>query len=430
MEDHFEPPDTGPQVGENFSTEDFFKPGWDNIEAKISFFSPYFSRMVEDGFIMREAKGAAGKRLPVYDPTSKRDYDVYMLGSNNYLGLANEPFVKKRAIEAIETYGVGCGGPPLLNGTTDLHRRLERKLAETKRCEDALVFSSGYAANIGWCTALLGRTDCLVHDALNHASLFDGIRMGRFEAIPFAHNSVDDLRTKLMQIRWKRPYTNVIVCVEGVYSMDGDVAPLPEIRSLCNKYGALLAIDDAHGTGVLGEKGHGTPEHFGIEGLIDIVMGTFSKTFAVSGGFVAGTREMVDYLRWFARSYMFSAAITPPVAASVLAGIEFLEEHPERIRKLHDNVAHFVGGLRAMGFDVTCETAIVVVPVPPHVNIRTLVSRLHQEGVFVNGISYPAVPRNRQRLRISMMATFETEELDEALAAMERVAREFGMVGS
>ncbi len=415
-------------MAENFTTEELFKPDWETIEAKAEYFSPYFRQMLADGFIMRELQGPAAHRVPVKEPQSGRIVEVLMLGSNNYLGFANEPSVIERTIDAVRRFGAGCGGPPLLNGTTALHRELEAKLAAMKKCEDALIYSSGYAANVGWATAILGRGDVLVYDALNHASLFDAMRMGRFEAVPFAHNDLDDLRKKLMEVRYRRPYTNVVVCVEGVYSMDGDVAPLPEIRALASKYGALLAIDDAHGTGVLGEKGHGTAEHFGLEGQIDIVMGTFSKIFAVTGGFIAGSRELVDYLRFFSRSYMFSASLPPPVVGTVLGGIEFLEKHPERVRQLHENTKYFADALRGLGYDLTCHTAILPIFIPPFVNIRGMVSRLHQEGVFVNGISYPAVPKNRQRLRISMMATMTREDLDLAIEAFRRVGTEFGVL--
>lgn len=413
---------------ENFSLADFYKMGWETIDSKTQFFASFFDGMVKDGFIMREAQSAAAARMTIAHPHTGEARDVLMMGSNNYLGLANEPEVVERTIAAIRKFGIGCGGPPLLNGYTTLHRELEAKLAKLKHCESAVVFSSGYATNVGWTTALLAPGDWLVYDAQNHASLFDGIKMGRFESVPFAHNDVEDLRRKLMQVRWKNPYTNVIVVVEGVYSMDGDIAPLPEIRRVATKYGALLAVDDAHGTGVLGKHGWGTPEHFGLEGQVEIMMGTFSKTFGVTGGFIAGSKALCDYLRFFARSYMFSASLPPPVVASVLAGIEFLERHPERVHRLRDNVKHFVTGLRRLGYDVSCETAILALPVPAHVNIRQVALRLHEEGVFCNGVEYPAVPKDKQRLRISMMATLTREDLDFALSKFEKVGREFGML--
>lgn len=414
---------------ENFSLADFYKMDWETVATKTAFFSSFFQGLIRDGFIMREAQSAPGAHMTVAHSETGEAREVLMLGSNNYLGLANEPFVVEKTIEAIRRFGVGCGGPPLLNGYTTLHRELEATLARLKHCDDAILYSSGYATNVGWVTGILGPGDWLVYDAQNHASLFDGIRMGRFDHVAFGHNDVEDLRRQLMQVRWKHPYTNVVVCVEGVYSMDGDIAPLPEIRRLCTKYGALLAVDDAHGTGVLGERGLGTPEHFGLEGQVDIMMGTFSKTFGVTGGFIAGSKALIDYLRFFSRSYMFSASLPPPVVASVLAGIEFLERHPERVRQLRENVRYFVDGLQRLGFDVACETAIIPLLVPARVNLRSLAMRLHEEGLFVNGVEYPVVPRDQQRLRISMMATLTRDDLDAALAACAKVGREFGMIG-
>jgi len=412
---------------ENFSLADFYKLGWETVGTKTSFFSPYYRGMRSDGFIMREACGPAAARMPMRGPDGVTR-DVLMFGSNNYLGFANEPAIVERVIAAIRDFGIGIGGPPLLNGYTSLHRELEQRLAAIKKCEDSVLFASGYSANVGWTTGLLGPGDYLLYDAQNHASLFDGMKMGRFEAVPWAHNDVDELRRRLMHVRWKHPYTNVVVAVEGVYSMDGDIAPLPEVKELCTKYGAILAIDDAHGTGVLGERGHGTPEHFGLEGEIDVVMGTFSKTFAVTGGFVAGRREMCDYLRFFARSYMFSASLPPTVIAAVLGGLDFLEAHPERVRQLHANVRYFVDGLRRAGFTVSCDTAIIPLFIPQQINIRKVVSRLFEEGVFVNGVEYPAVPKERQRLRISMMATFSRTDLDFAVERIQRVGDEFGLL--
>lgn len=415
-------------LGEDFNTEEFFKPGWETLEAKSAFFQPYFQRMVDDGYIMREVRGQAAKRVPVVDAVTHEPRDVLMFGSNNYLGFASEDEIKDKVIDCVRKYGIGCGGPPLLNGTTELHRELERRLAELKGTQDSLLYSSGYAANVGWCSALLARKDILVYDVLSHASLIDGIRMSRFDAVSFAHNDMNDLRKRLMQVRYKSPYRNIIVCVEGVYSMDGDIAPLPEILALCKKYNALLCIDDAHGTGVLGETGRGTAEHFGLEGQIHLQMGTFSKTFAVNGGFVAGSRDLCDYLRFFSRSFMFSATLPPMVVTAVLAGIDFLLAHPERVHRLRANAKYFVERLAQHGVRASCKTAIIPIGIPEHVHMRDLVRRLHSEGLFVNGISYPAVPPALQRLRLSMMATFTEADLDFAAETLGRVLREMGAI--
>jgi len=420
----------GTENVENFSLHQFFDQGWDTFASKFKHFAPFARGVVRDGVVMREVSGPAGPRVPVHNPVTGDVSEVLMFGSNNYLGLASEPEIVDKTIAAVRKYGIGCGGPPLLNGMTSLHRELEQRLAAMKKCEDAMIFSSGYGANVGWVTGLLSAGDVLVYDAQSHASLYDGIKMGRSRSVAFAHNDVGDLRRKLMQLRWQRAHANVVVCVEGVYSMDGDIAPLPQIRRLCSKYGALLAVDEAHATGVIGAKGGGTADHFGMEGEIDLVMGTFSKVFAVTGAFVAGNREMIDYLRFFARSYMFSASLPPPVVASVLAGIEFIEAHPERVAQLHGNVRYLATGLRTVGFDVEAVTGIIPIFVPDGIRIPQVVSRLHEEGLFVNGIEYPAVPKDRQRIRLSVMATMQRRDLDFAVDKLAKVGREMGFLGA
>lgn len=415
-------------IAEDFSVEDFLKPGWETLEAKLSFFSPYFRKLRAEGALMREAQGPAGAHMHYADPGAPDgSREVLQFGSNNYLGLANEPELIEKTIAAVREFGIGCGGPPLLNGYTRLHRELEQRLAALKGAEDALLYSSGYSANVGWQSALLSRKDVLIYDSLSHASLHDGIKMGTFKAIPFAHSNPEDLRKRLMEVRYESPYTNVIVAVEGLYSMHGDTPPLREVRQLCDKFGALLAVDDAHGTGVLGKAGHGIQEACGLEGKVDLILGTFSKVFAVAGGFIAGSNELVDFLRFYSRSYMFSASLPTPTVASVLAGLDFLEAHPERVDQLRANVDYLVAGLRGAGFDVEGHSAIIPLGVPERVSMQKLVWRLHEEGVFVNGITFPAVPKSKQRLRISMMATFNEADLDRAVEVFTRVLGEFGL---
>lgn len=413
--------------GENFSLEHYLNPKAATFEARFADFSHYVDNARRSHYVLREIAGPAGPEVDVFEQATGTTRTVTMLGSNNYLGLANEPEVVEATVCALREYGIGCGGPPLLNGTTTLHRRLEERLAEQKGCESAMLFSSGFAANVGWVTGLINKGDVLIYDEQNHASLYDGIQLGRVRSMAFDHNDCDHLRHRLRQVRWRNPGAGVVVAVEGVYSMDGDIAPLPEIRALCDDFGAWLAVDDAHGTGVLGASGHGTAEHFGMApGAIDVAMGTFSKVFATTGGFVAGSREFVDYLRFFARSYMFSAALAPSVVASVLAGIEFIDRHPERITQLHDNVSYFANSLRSIGFPVTADTAIIPIVLPAGVNVVEVVSALHYAGVFVNGVEFPAVSRSNQRLRVSMMATLTHAQIDAAADALATVARRFG----
>lgn len=418
-------------LGENFSPEDFFnnRPQWDSIESRTEFFEPFFDQMIEEGFIMREIMGPHSHRMIARDPISKEPREILMFGSNNYLGLANETYIAEKTIEAIQQWGTGIGGPPLLNGNTSLHIELEKKLAVMKGTEDAMIFASGYSANVAWCTALLNKGDYLLYDELSHASLFDGMRMGRFSSFSFKHNDLDDLRYRLMKIRFNKPQANIIVCVEGVYSMDGDVPPLPEISKICKKYKAMLAIDDAHGIGVMGERGHGTHEHFGMEpGEVDIIMGTFSKSLASSGGFIAASKPIINYMRWFARPYMFSASMPVSLVAQINATIDFLEAHPERVKQLWHNINYMEQGLNKAGFDIKCPSAIIPIAVAPEINVRNLTAELHSEGVYVNGISFPAVPMSMQRLRLSLMATFSEADMDEGIEILARICKKYGVI--
>lgn len=412
------------QSSENFSVRDYVeKPGM-QLEQRLESFAPIARSLEERGTTMREVLGPASKRVRVRSGGNKLATDLLMFGSNNYLGLANEPSVVEGAVDALRAFGAGCGGPPLLNGMTSLHRTLEKRLAEHKQCEDAMLFSSGYVANLGWITGLLAPGDVLVFDEQSHASVVDGIKQGRVRSRAYAHNDPAAAERALVKARERQEHATLVLCTEGVFSMDGDIAPLAELAKCCHRHETVLVVDDAHGTGVLGARGEGTPAHFGLADEVDIVMGTFSKVFATTGGFVAGRADVIEYLRYFARSYMFSAALPPPVVGTVLAGLDYLESHPERVEKLHANVRYLVGGLRAAGFDVASESAIVPLLLSEDVDLQGVVMRLHEEGLFVNGVAYPAVPKGRERLRLSVMATFTTEELDLAIAKLSKVARE------
>jgi len=381
-------------------------------------FAQFLERELDDGLLVaREVTGPMDREVTVRDAATGRERAMLMFGSNNYLGLANHPYVLAKVRETLDQFGAGLGGPPLLNGTMALHRRAEQRLSELKRMESALIYSSGYSANVGWIGALVGRKDVVVLDELNHASIFDGLRASKATILTFAHNSASDLDRTLTSAREKSP-VNLFVIVEGVYSMDGDVAPLDRLVPVCKKHGAFIALDDAHGTGVLGAEGRGTAELFGVENEIDLVMGTFSKAFAASGAFVATTRDVVDYLRFFSRPYFFSASMPPVTLAILHAGLDVLEREPERRRRLHDNVRYLVRSLRAIGIETSSQSAIV----PIHVgrNIRAISQRMHQAGIFVNAVEYPAVPKGRERFRVSVMSTHTREDIDRLVDGFER----------
>jgi glycine C-acetyltransferase len=351
------------------------------------------------------------REVTIWDANTGKDHNMLMFASNNYLGMANSPYVKKKVTEAIDLYGVGLGGPPLLNGYTQLMIELEERLARLKHQEAAMVFSSGYAANVGMLVALAQANDHILYDELSHASLFDGMRMTHVPATKFAHNDLEDLEAKLAQLS-KTTKDTLFVAVEGVYSMDGDLAPLDQIVPLVKKYGGFLLLDDAHGTGVLGKTGSGTAEHFGVEKQIDLSMGTFSKSFAMTGGFLAGSKELIDYLRFFARSYMFSAALTPVTLAAVLAGIDEVEKKPELRDLLLDNARYMIQKLQPFGVISKPEAAIVALKVPEWMDVRKANQLIHEQGVFLNAIEYPAVPEGEERFRISVTVEHTRADID------------------
>lgn len=355
-----------------------------------------------------------------------------MLGSNNYLGFANDPYVKQQVIDTIGRLGCGVSGPPLLNGHTALHQELERRLASLKHCEDALLFASGYQANIGLVDACLKPGDVFIYDELSHASLIDGIKLARatkrVRAIRFRHNDVADLAAQLERAKaLQGPNGKVYVAIEGVYSMDGDIAPLREVADLCDRYNARIILDDAHGTGVIGENGGGTCEHFGLLNRCYLIMGTFSKVFGMTGGFVCGDRQVINYLRFFSRAYIFSAHIPITTTAAVLAGLDLIEREPHRRSICLGNARYLKGALKGLGFDIASQTPILPVAIPEDVSIRQVNKRLFEEGLFVNAIEYPAVPLNTQRLRLSVTYSHSLEELKKAAQVFAKIAAEFGL---
>lgn len=409
--------------GENFNLRDMLKEGKNLcLKDRAQYFSGFLSSLHENGqnLCQRQIVSAADREVEVIDPFNGQRRKMLMFGSNNYLGLANHPYVLQKTREAIEQYGVGIGGPPLLNGYTCLHRELEERLSHLKQAEDTLIFPSGYGANVGLVAALLRDNDKVFYDEYSHASFCDGLRMSGVSTKKFQHNNMMELRT-LLRKDCAAENNDTFIGVEGVYSMDGDLAPLNELASISRRNGALLILDDAHGTGVMGKNGHGTAEHFGVQGQIDITMGTFSKAFGVVGGFVSASKQIVNYLRYFARSYMFSASLPPPVIGAVLAGLDVIENEPELIQSLHENVKYAASGLQNLGFDVTPQAAIIALRVPPQMNIRKAARHFHEAGIFVNSIEYPAVPVDQQRFRISLMATHTKEDIDQLCECIEEV---------
>ena len=409
--------------GENFDLRQMLLKGRNlRLREKTELFSQVLASLDEQHqmLCMRKVISAADREVQVIDPYTGKTQSMLMFGSNNYLGLANHPYVRERAQRTIARFGVGIGGPPLLNGYTALHCELEERLAALKGTEDALIFSSGYGANVGLVTGLMNPTDTVLYDAYSHASFCDGMRMAGVRSIHFPHNDLSVLRHLLDRYQMNND-RDLFVGAEGVYSMDGDLAPLDRLVPMCEKAGAILVVDDAHGTGVMGRTGRGTAEHFGVEGKVPITMGTFSKTFSVTGGFVAASKPIISYLRFFARSHMFSASLPPVVIATVLAGLDLIEQEPALLTALHSNIDCLCAGLRKLGFEHRQETAIIPLRVPAGMDIRRAACGFHRRGIFVNSVEYPAVPVSQQRFRISVMATHTRSDIDTLLNAVAEV---------
>lgn len=348
-----------------------------------------------------------------------------MVGSNNYLGLSHDPRVVAAAQEAIANYGTACTGSRFLNGNTELHERIEMRLAKLTGKEAALVFSTGFQTNLGVISALVGREDAVFIDKLDHASVVDGCRLAAGDTVRFRHGDLDELEAKLRQSRMR----GKLIVVDGVFSMEGDIVDLPRLVELRERYGARLAVDDAHAIGVLGATGAGTAEHFGLTEHVDLIIGTFSKSFASIGGFVAGEQVVIDYLKHHARALIFSASMPPSACAAVLASIDILEQEPERRLAVWKNAARMQEGLQSLGYD-TCGSETPIVPVVIGDDLLTFEfwRQLYDNGVFANAVVAPAVPAHAARIRTSYSATHTPEQLDFVLDAFARVGKGLGVI--
>ncbi|SNB60434.1 glycine C-acetyltransferase [Thermoflexus hugenholtzii] len=347
--------------------------------------------------------------------------------SNNYLGLANHPRMREAARQAIEKYGVGPAAVRTIAGTLDLHLILEEKLARFKGVEAAISFQSGFNANLATIPALVGEGDAIFSDELNHASIIDGCRLSRARIIRYAHNDPNDLEAKIQENLGT--FRRGLIVTDGVFSMDGDIAPLPEIVEIAERYNLMLMVDDAHGEGVLGRGGRGIVDHFGLHGRVDIEVGTLSKAFGVVGGYVAGRREIVEWLRQRGRPFLFSSAMTAADTAACIAAVEILEESTELVDQLWENTRYFKAEMRRLGFDLgQSVTPITPVMLGDAHLAQTFSRRLFEEGVFAQAIGYPTVPRGKARIRVMISAAHRREDLDRGLEAFAQVGRELGVI--
>lgn len=351
--------------------------------------------------------------------------EAVMCGSNNYLGLASHPKVKEAAIEAIRKYGTGTTGSRFLNGTLGIHIELEEKLAHFFRKEGGLVFSTGYQTNLGVLAALVGRGEIAVSDRQNHASIVDGLRLSYGDVRKYKHNDMEDLE-KVLESEAER---NKLVVVDGVFSMEGDIAHLDRIVSLKSRHNFGLMVDDAHGIGVMGPTGRGTAEHFGLEDEVDVIMGTYSKSLATIGGFVVASAPVIKYLKHTSRSMIFSASLAPGLVAAVSAALDIIDQEPERRERLWANTRKMLEGFRSYGFDTgESETPVVPIVVGEDELAFRMALMLQDEGVFANPVVSPATPPGRALIRTSYMATHTDEQLDMVLAAFVKVGRQMGVI--
>jgi 8-amino-7-oxononanoate synthase len=379
-------------------------------EAKAMGIYPYFTPIQE----------VKGNRVKVDGK------EMIMVGSNNYLGLLDHPRVMKAARDAVDRYGVATCGSRFLNGTLDIHIELEKKLAEFMKKETALAFSTGFQTNQGIISTLIGKGDSVITDKFVHASIIDACRLSYGSVHRFKHNDMADLEKSLSSLDKDQ---GKLVVVDGVFSMEGDLANLPEVVALSKKYNASIMVDDAHGIGVMGKNGRGTCEHFGVEDDIDLVMGTFSKSIASLGGFVAGEAKVISYIKHFARSLIFSASITPASVATALATVDIIQTEPERRERLWNITKKMKSGFQAMGYDTgPTETPIIPAMIGNDEMAFMLWRLLREDGIFTNPVIYPAVSKGQSLIRTSYSATHTEEELDTVLASFEKCGKQLGII--
>ena len=363
------------------------------------------------------------------EPLSRVDgREVINLASNNYLGLADHPKLVEAAVAATKKYGAGSGAVRTISGTMSIHMELERRIAQFKHTEACVVFQSGFAANAGTVSAILTPEDHIISDALNHASIIDGCRLSRAKIHVFAHRDTAAAEKILDDLAGASG--RKLLITDGVFSMDGDIGPLPALVQIAESHGAIMMIDDAHSSGVLGRNGRGTVDHFGLHGRVDIQVGTLSKAVGVLGGYVCGSRDLIEFLYHRARPFLFSTSHPPGVAAACLAAFEILENEPERIEKLWDNTRYFKQGLKAAGFNTgVSETPITPVIVGEARTAHAFSAALFEEGVLATGIGFPTVPEGKARVRTIVAATHTRDDLDRALEVFARVGEQLGILG-
>ena len=392
-------------------------------KAQLQYLSDELQKLREQN-LYQKLRILETEQLPVCNFDGQ---EVINLSSNNYLGLTTHPKLKERAVRAVEEFGVGSGAVRTIAGTMALHMELEEKIATFKHVEASVVFQSGFTANAGTVQAILGREDVIVSDELNHASIIDGCRLSRAEIKVFPHKDVEACERILKEIQDRK--CRKLLITDGVFSMDGDITPLPQLVELAEKYGCIMMIDDAHSSGVLGRSGRGTVDHFDLHGRVDIQVGTLSKAIGALGGYVCSNSDTIEYLYHRARPFLFSTSHPPSVAATCIAAFEVLEEEPQLIEQLWSNTEFFKEGLKRLGFNTgMSETPITPVIVGDAALAHQFSRELFQAGVFAQGIGYPTVPHGKARIRTIVTATHTREELSQAIEIMEKIAKKLKII--
>lgn len=366
-----------------------------------------------DSELLQLKNGSLFRKMTVFDSAQTAVVTVegkkqHLFSSNSYLDLSSEPRIKKYAGRILNEYGAGSGGSRLTTGTTRIHMELEQAIAAFKSREAALVFNTGYMANVGILSALTQKGDIIYSDQLNHASIIDGCRLSKADLVVYRHNDMDDLEEKIKAHPGKRG----IIVSDGVFSMDGDIVNLPRLTELAGRYGLLSMIDEAHATGVIGATGRGTEEYFGMEGSVDVLMGTLSKAVGGEGGFVCGSRSLIEYLVNKARSFIFSTALSPVSMAADLEGLRLIMEQPERVQKLQENIRFCCAALNARGIDAASETAIIPIIIGGEARAMRVMELLKERGYYISAIRYPTVAKGSARLRLALMSSHTHEDLE------------------
>ena len=420
--------EAGKPVFSDYDYSNFYYGAGDDPLNLLPPFNEWYREAKPNGYYLyaEPLESAPTTRVRVRDGNTKEIRDLVNLASYNYLGISYRPEVKQAAMDALQKYGLGASGSPILSGTFDVHVELAEAVADFKDKEAAILFPTGYSANVGFISAIMRSGDHIFCDQYSHASIVDGAILAKSKTVFFRHNNPMDLERKLSGVRGKK-----LVVVEGVYSMDGDVCLLPEIVDVAKRHGARILIDEAHSTFLFGPNGRGVSEHFGLDDQVDFHLGTFSKSLGGQGGFVAGSKELVDYVTGFGRSRFFSCNLAPALAAGLIAGVHIVENEPQLRARLWSNVAFLRRRFAEEGIDIGKSTSQVMpVMVNNDAKVFAVAAKIQKGGLFLQPVTYPAVPKHKSRLRISVSAAHSEEELEFAVGVIARVLREEGICRS